>query len=293
MKSMTGHGRGDCTRSGTRIVVEVSSVNRRQTEVVVALPRELESVEGQVREVVNARVARGRLTVRVGMQVGPRSNLGLLQVNRPLARAYVRELRDLAGELGLNGALTVEVLARVPGIFQTGDEVSAGDRLWPAVQAALERALAQLVRMRQREGSHLARELRTRMKAVQQSVARVRRRAPQVVERYRDQLRERVRSAGIEWPAPEDDRLLKEIVYFADRSDITEELARLESHFSQFADCLASAEPVGRTLDFLAQEMHREVNTLGSKANDSQISREVVLLKAELEKFREQVQNVE
>ena len=117
--------------------------------------------------------------------------------------------------------------------------------------------------------------------------------APKVAERYRDQLIERIKGANLETPAADDERLLKEVVYFADRSDITEELTRLQSHFQQFDDCLKTSEPVGRTLDFLAQEMNREINTIGSKANDSLISREVVTLKAELEKFHEQAQNVE
>src|SRR6202008_680741 len=125
------------------------------------------------------------------------------------------------------------------------------------------------------------------------SVNRIRDAAPEMVERYRTNLRERIKGSGLDLPAVDDERLLKEIVYFADRSDITEELTRLQSHFQQFDDCVKSSEPVGRMLDFLAQEMNREVNTIGSKANDSLISREVVTLKAELERFREQAQNVE
>jgi uncharacterized protein (TIGR00255 family) len=128
---------------------------------------------------------------------------------------------------------------------------------------------------------------------MRRSVARVQQRAPQVQEHYRAQLIERIKNAGLEVPRADDERLLKEVVYFADRSDITEELTRLQSHFAQFKDCLKAKEPMGRTLDFLAQEMNREINTIGSKANDSLISREVVTLKAELEKFREQAQNVE
>jgi uncharacterized protein (TIGR00255 family) len=124
-------------------------------------------------------------------------------------------------------------------------------------------------------------------------VRRVREQAPRVTERYRAQLLARIKAAGLQAPGLEDERLVKEVFYFADRSDVSEELTRLQSHFQQFDDCVKSAEPIGRTLDFLAQEINREVNTLGSKANDSAISREVVLLKAELEKFREQVQNVE
>jgi uncharacterized protein (TIGR00255 family) len=161
------------------------------------------------------------------------------------------------------------------------------------VERALKTALAALVKMRKREGAHLARDLFAHAHAMRNAVAKIQKQAPRVQERYRAQLVSRIKAAGLEAPAADDERLLKEVVLFADRSDISEELTRLQSHFQQFKDCLKSSEPVGRTLDFLAQEMNREVNTLGSKANDSLISREVVKLKAELEKFREQAQNVE
>jgi len=147
--------------------------------------------------------------------------------------------------------------------------------------------------MREREGAHLAQDLASHIGVMRQCVRRIQKQAPLATERYRRQLIERIKSAGLEAPAPDDERLLKEVVFFADRSDISEELARLQSHFQQFEDCRKTKEPVGRTLDFLAQEMNREVNTIGSKANDALISREVVTLKAELEKFREQAQNVE
>jgi len=149
------------------------------------------------------------------------------------------------------------------------------------------------VKMREREGAHLVQDLALHIGVMRQCVGRIQKQAPQATERYRQQLIERIKSAGLETPAPDDERLLKEVVFFADRSDISEELARLQSHFQQFEDCRKMKEPVGRTLDFLAQEMNREVNTIGSKANDALISREVVTLKAELEKFREQAQNVE
>ncbi|HTG43850.1 MAG TPA: DUF1732 domain-containing protein, partial [Verrucomicrobiae bacterium] len=136
-------------------------------------------------------------------------------------------------------------------------------------------------------------DLKSRVLGMRKSVTKIQKEAPAMVQRYREQLRERIKNAGLNLPAEEDERLQKEIVYFADRSDITEELTRLQSHFKQFDECARTEEPVGRTLDFLAQEINREVNTIGSKANDSAIAREVVLLKAELEKFREQVQNVE
>ncbi len=182
---------------------------------------------------------------------------------------------------------------RAPGVLQTNEELADAEDFWPAVEKALKQGLAMLVKMRKREGSHMCKELCHRIDLLRKAVTKVRKQAPQVQQRYREQLVERVKSAGLADGEIDEERLLKEVIYFADRSDITEEISRLESHFQQFDDCLKSKEPVGRTLDFLAQEMNREINTIGSKANDSDISREVVILKAELEKFREQAQNVE
>jgi uncharacterized protein (TIGR00255 family) len=290
---MTGHGRGEAVADGHKVTVELSSVNRRQGEVSVHLPREIEPLEARIRNELNRQVSRGRLMVKVTLHVTGKEASGRFRLNLGLARAYVRELRHLAKDLGLDGAVTLEMVARAPGVLQADDSWAEADRYWPLVSEALGRALAGLVRMREREGAHLERDLKRRVAALRRLVAKIGREAPKVVARYREALRERIASAGVEPPGTEDERLLKELVYFADRSDIAEELTRLGSHFQQFEDCLKSGEPVGRTLDFLAQEMNREVNTIGSKANDSVISREVVQLKAELEKFREQAQNVE
>jgi len=229
MKSMTGYGRGECSQDGFKITVELSSVNRKQSEISVALPREIEMLESQVRDLINRYIARGRLNVRVALHAGTSNFAARMHLNVPLAKAYARELNRLARQLKLPGPVTLDQLARAPGVFQTDEQIVEEEDFWPAVEA----------------------------------------------------------------PVEEDERLLKEIVYFADRADISEELTRLQSHYQQFEDCLQSTEPIGRTLDFLAQEMNREVNTIGSKANDSLISREVVTLKAELERFREQAQNVE
>jgi uncharacterized protein (TIGR00255 family) len=291
MKSMTGYGRGECSQRGFKVTVEVSSVNRKQTEISVNLPREWEVLEAQIRDEINRRVARGRLTVRVSVHAAGAS--GKLSINAPLARLYARELRALAKSLRLADGVTLDLLARAPGVLQPAEETTPAEELWPAVSKALRAALDVMLKMREREGAWLAKDLVARAARLRGGVARVRRLAPRSAERYREQLLARIKAAGLDAPALEDERLVKEVFYFADRSDITEELTRLESHFQQFNDCVKSKEPVGRTLDFLAQEMNREVNTLGAKANDSDISREVVLLKAELEKFREQVQNVE
>jgi uncharacterized protein (TIGR00255 family) len=293
MKSMTGYGRGDCAQNGFKITVELSSVNRKQTEISVTLPREMEMLEAQIRDIINRYIARGRLNVRVGLHAGASKLSARMHLNVALAKAYARELNRLSRQLNLPGPVTLDHLARAPGVFQTDEQIVEEANFWPAVERALRKALVALVRMRVREGLHLAQDLANRIMAMRRAAGRIQKYAPGVARRYREQLVERIETAGLEAPGVDDDRLLKEVVYFADRSDISEELARLQSHFRQFDHCRKSREPVGRTLDFLAQEMNREVNTIGSKANDSLISREVVTLKAELEKFREQAQNVE
>jgi uncharacterized protein (TIGR00255 family) len=202
-------------------------------------------------------------------------------------------LTPLAGALGLTGGLTLDVLLRLPGVIGPESLESSAEALWPLIERALAQALGQLVKARAKEGAHLARDLRSRIATMRRLTAQVRRRAPQVARDYRRNLLARIQALGLETITADDERVLKEVVFFADRADITEELTRLESHYRQFDDCAGSGEAVGRLLDFLAQEIGREVNTIGSKANDAGISRAVVTLKAELEKFREQAQNIE
>jgi uncharacterized protein (TIGR00255 family) len=273
--------------------VELSAVNRRQPEISVNLPRELEMLESPVRDAINAQVARGRVTARIGIHAADGKLSARAHLNLPLAKAYATELARLAKSLKISGEVSLDQILRAPGVFQTDEELVDAESIWPVVDKALKQALSALVKMREREGAHLAEDLALRIGVMRQSAGKIQKQAPQTAENYRQHLLERIKSAGIESIAPDDERLLKEVVVFADRSDITEELTRLQSHFQQFEDCRKSKEPVGRTLDFLAQEMNREINTIGSKANDAVISREVVTLKAELERFREQAQNVE
>jgi len=290
---MTGYGRGECARDGFKITVELGAVNRRQSEISVNLPRELEMIEAQVRDAINAQVARGRVTAHIGIHEAEGQAVARAHINLPLAKSYATELARLAQSLKISGDISLDQILRAPGVFQTDEELVAAETVWPAVEKALKAALSALVKMREREGAHLSEDLTARICIMRSAVEKIQKQAPQTAENYRQQLLERIKSAGIENIAPDDERLLKEIVLFADRSDISEELTRLHSHFKQYEDCRKSKEPVGRTLDFLAQEMNREINTIGSKANDAIISREVVTLKTELERFREQVQNVE
>ena len=290
---MTGYGRGDCSKDGLKVTVEVSSVNRKQSEISVNLPRQMELLEAQIRDVINRHIARGRITVRVSLHAGGGQASARMHINVPLAKAYARQLARLSKDLALPGPVTLDQVTRAPGVLQSDEDLAVEEDFWPAVEKALRQALSNMVQMREREGAHLAQDLARRIALMQKAATQIARHAPKVAERYRQQLIERIKSAGLEAPAVDDERLLKEVVYFADRSDISEELTRLQSHFQQFEDGRRSKEPVGRMLDFLAQEMNREINTIGSKANDRLISREVVTLKAELERFREQVQNVE
>ncbi|MGH7952254.1 MAG: YicC/YloC family endoribonuclease [Limisphaerales bacterium] len=290
---MTGYGRGECARDGFKITVELGAVNRRQSEISVNLPRELEMLETPVRDAINRQIARGRVTVCISVHTAEGKISARMHINERLAKSYATELGKLAKQLKLSSGVSLDQILRAPGVFQSDEELVEADKIWPVVEKALKQSLAALVKMREREGAHLAQDLTARIRIMRQSVEKVQKQAPLTAENYRQNLIARIKSAGIENVAPDDERLLKEIVLFADRSDISEELTRLQSHFQQFEDCRKSSEPVGRTLDFLAQEMNREINTIGSKANDAVISREVVTLKAELEKFREQAMNVE
>ena len=288
---MTGYGRGEASSGGLKLAVELAAVNRKQAEIAVSLPRELEPLESRIRDEINQAVSRGRVTCRVLLEAGEAAPGS--RINAAAAKAAADDLRKLAQDLDLPVTITLDHLLRVPGVLQSESTSLDADEVWPTLQKAVKQALKELVAMREREGGHLEQDLRARIDQLQKSVAVVAVQAPEVLARYRQQLRERVAAAGLPLPPEDDERLLKEIVYYSDRSDISEELTRLKSHFAQFDGLVKSAEPVGRTLDFLSQEMNREINTIGSKANDSIISKEVVTLKTELEKFREQSMNIE
>jgi uncharacterized protein (TIGR00255 family) len=288
---MTGYGRGESERGGAKISVEVNSVNRKQSDVVINLPRELAALEPRIRQAVNDRVARGRTNVVVALQISANSSRNLA-LDRPLARSYHDAMRSLQGELALAGEITIGMILQAPGVLRYAEDAMLPNDAWPAVEEALAGALAELIKMREREGKHLAKDLIHRLKLVRQALKEVRKLHPAVAARYRTTLLERINKAGLNLE-PNDERLLKEVAFFADRSDVSEELTRLESHLAQFAHHLRKNEPVGRTLEFITQEISRELNTLGAKAGDAEISRQVVACKAEVEKIREQIQNLE
>jgi len=290
MRSMTGYGRGEASSNGNKFSVELNSVNRKQNDVLVSLPRELAELEARVRDLVNTEVSRGRLTVVVAHHAGAGSTQ--LALDRQLAKTYYDSMLALKKELGATGEISIETVLRAPGVLRIPEEQISVDDAWPHVEASLKTALKELVKMREREGKHLAKDLIHRLKTLRECVRQVRTLQPSVVKRYRQNLQERIQKAGVDLGL-DDERLLKEVIVFADKCDITEELTRLESHFAQFAHHLRKNEPVGRTLEFMSQEIAREFNTIGAKANDVEISQLVVTCKAELEKIREQLSNIE
>lgn len=291
MRSMTGYGRGEVDHGGVKLSVELNSVNRKQSEIIVNLPRDLAELEPQIRRTINERISRGRMSVLVTLQEST-NGARKLALDIGLARSYHEAMLALKKDLDAPGEITIATILQAPGVMRSPEHSVDAAETWPALHEALEAALDELVKMREREGKHLAKDLIHRLKVIRKEIKEVRVLYPDVVKKYRSALLERIEKAGLTLPV-DDERLLKEVSFFADRSDISEELTRLESHLAQFAHHLRKNVAVGRTLEFITQEIFRELNTLGAKSNDAAISQHIVACKSELEKIREQIQNLE
>ncbi|HEX7517061.1 MAG TPA: YicC/YloC family endoribonuclease [Chthoniobacterales bacterium] len=288
---MTGYGRGEVDHGGAKLSVELNSVNRKQSDIVVNVPRDLAELEPRIRQAINERISRGRMNVLVTLQESA-NGARKLALDTGLARSYHEAMLTLQKELSAPGEITIGTILQAPGVMRSPEHSIDAAEAWPVLQQALAAALAELIKMREREGKHLAKDLIHRLKVLRKEIKEVRALYPDVVKKYRSALLERIEKADLNLPI-DDERLLKEVSFFADRSDISEELTRLESHLAQFAHHLRKNEPVGRTLEFITQEIFRELNTLGAKSNDAAISQHVVACKSELEKIREQIQNLE
>lgn len=291
MNSMTGFGRGDAAGDGVTWCVEVSSVNRKQLEVAAGLPRELNDLETAVRNEVAAHCSRGRVNVHVRCDSiqggGPKVKLDVA-----LADQYARALESLSSALGMPKTTTLTEIARWPGVLEVERSAPVAEQAWPLIEKALKEALKQLVTMRATEGSNLKRDIEARLQRIASLLEDIRAKGSEVPALYRKALLQRLQDAGLPVDLS-DERLVKEIALFADRCDISEELTRARSHLDQFARYIGAKEPMGRNMDFLTQELFREFNTMGSKANNAELAHLVVAAKSEIEKIREQVQNVE
>ncbi len=292
MRSMTAYGRAEHQHEGLAFVVEIRSVNSRYRDVLLRMPRELQALEKEQKDLIAARVGRGRVEASVQLQSDGQAEVYALKLNEPLVESYFKIFDQLAERWGLDREIRLDTLCQMKDIIILEPRDRDLEKLRPGLMAALEAALVSLDEMRSREGATIEADLRARLSGLAEQAAAIQERAPGLVAAYQDRLKENVRRL-LEEVACDEGRIAQEAALFAERSDVTEELVRLGSHVEQFRTYLSAAEPVGRRLDFLVQEMHREVNTLGSKASDAGISGMVVEMKAELEKIREQIQNVE
>ncbi|RKH03165.1 YicC family protein [Corallococcus sp. CA053C] len=291
LKSMTGFGSGRARVGDEEVSVEARSLNHKFCEVKVRLPRELSALEPALVKLVKDRLARGSVEVLVRRQAATVSG-NVPTVDVALAREYARAFREVATALGLSADVAWSQVANQPGVIRLEEKGVDVESATQATQTALQQALSALETMRNTEGESIHTDLDTRMKLIEGWSQEVARLAPRAVNDYQQRLTERVAelARGV---AVDPQRLAQEVALFAERTDIAEEVTRLATHLEQFRLLMASPEPVGRRMDFLVQEMHREVNTTGSKSQHAEISSRVVSMKAEVERIREQVQNVE
>ena len=293
-KSMTGFGRGVYTDELRSVTVELRSVNHRYSDITVKMPRRYQFAEDAIKNIVKTAAPRGKVDVFVNVD-NIASDDTAVELNLPLAKRYVealREIKEAMPELG--GDPTIGMAANFPDVIRTSAAEEDEELVLKALKEATEQAAAALDAMRVTEGEKLMEDILQRGELIRQTVAGIEAYAPEVQKIYADKLRDRIRElVGDEVAIPED-RIVLEAAVFADKANITEEMVRLKSHCSQLKTIAADTTgPIGKKLDFLVQEMNREANTIGSKANDLRITNEVLLLKAEIEKIREQVQNIE
>ena len=294
IQSMTGYGKGECTLYNRKFTVEIKSVNHRYNDVNIKLPRVMNAYEDKMRAILSQNVSRGKTDVYVNYETFSQSDVKVA-LNESLASAYFDKLNELGKLYGLCETPSLTLLARFPDVLsveRNAESDEAAAEMWEALESALHIAVANFSAMRSREGEALKADILKKCEGIQALVAGISERAPLVAAEYRDKLIARVSEALGETNIDEA-RLILEVTIFTDRACIDEELTRLASHLSQMTVILNESNPIGRKLDFLVQEMNREINTIGSKSNDITITRLVVDAKSEIEKIREQVQNIE
>lgn len=296
-RSMTGYGRAQRLTGGRDVLVEIRAVNHRYYEFSARLPRTCLYLEEKLKGFLNGKIARGKVEVSVTI-TRPDGKDALIAVNRSVAEGYVSALRKLNFEMGAEGHpwladdLTLSSLLRLPDVFTVTKEQDDENAVWAVVSEAAAEALESFVQMRQTEGERLAADLSAKLDGLESMLGQVEAIEPSVAESYRQRLLAKLTELLGDTNIDEQ-RILTETAIFAEKTAIDEETVRLHSHIAQFRELLGAAEPIGRKLDFLVQEMNREVNTIGSKAQDLGITRLVVDMKSEIEKIREQIQNIE
>jgi uncharacterized protein (TIGR00255 family) len=288
---MTGYGRGEASEEGVRAVAEIRSVNSRYFEVNTRLPRSLSLRENDVREIIRAKAGRGKINVVVSIERESANNIPL-KVNKAAAKSYIKLLNELRKASGIKEKVSLDHLLKFSEVIEAGELQSENEKEWVVVEKALSKALEELKLMRQKEGGELRKDLESRLQLLQAKIDSIEKLSKERIPEQRVRLRERIQQL-LANETVDENRLELEIALLADKLDVTEECVRFRSHNKFFLEALSDKESAGRKLNFLVQEMNREANTIGSKAADASIAHLVVEAKEELEKIREQLQNVE
>ncbi|HAK74064.1 MAG TPA: YicC family protein [Sporomusaceae bacterium] len=293
LKSMTGFGRGEFLDANQRVIVEVKAVNHRYNEIVIRMPKHLGSLEDRIRRAVAGSLARGRIDVYITLDDYSQKRR-IVRVDKELAMAYHSALEELGSLLNTPLNNNVYHIAKYPDVLKVEEVAEDVELIWSKLNEAIDQAITNLLGMRMAEGKAIQTDLLSRVEKLTGLIEQIEVRAPEILEEYRNKLSARMRelvvSVGVE---PDEGRLLQETAIFADRTNFTEEIVRFKSHMAQLSAALLSGEAVGRKLDFIIQEINRETNTIGSKANDLVVAGIVVEIKSEIEKVREQIQNIE
>jgi len=292
IKSMTAFGRAEQVVEGRSYAAEMRCVNRRYCEISVRMPQPLLPLEERIKKLVAAKVSRGRVDVLVRVKNGSRA-IADIEVNLPLAQAYWKALAKLKEALETEENVGLEALLGLEGIMTATEPEVDLEKTWLVLASLIGEALEGVDAMRITEGQAIYHDFQKRLESVEEGLSRIKALAPSILSEHHARLKERMAALTEGEVELDPNRLAQEAALWADRSDITEEIVRAESHLKQFRSMMESEDPAGRALDFLLQELNREVNTMGSKGGDAHLSQLVVVLKSELEKIREQVQNVE
>lgn len=292
IKSMTGFGKGDARVEDKYFQVELKSVNHRYMDINIRLPKMFTYLEENIRSLIKSHLQRGRIEVYINYENIGGSDIKVA-IDTPLAKEYLNSLLKMEKDLLIQSDITTSLIVGFPDVIKIEKKEENEEEIWQCLQDALNSALIKLVAMRKEEGSKLKIDMSKRLNKINDFLARIKDRSPVIVQEYRQKLTDRIKEILEEQFDLDDTRMAMEVALFADKSNITEEIVRLHSHIGQFTKILEEDDAVGRKLDFLLQEMNREINTIGSKANDLTTANLVINIKSELEKMREQVQNIE
>lgn len=292
IKSMTAYGRAELKHGDNLYVAEIKGVNNRYCDVVLRIPRKFQQLEKDLKGLISSRIRRGRIETTIQTANGSGEAPYSLELNLPLADAYLKIFRQLADHFGIDEKINIDTLLQLKDLLLFKPEEVDLEEERPCLMEVLDKALDSFEEMRALEGAEIEKDFIRRLGLVEQYLGEIHKRAPQVVEEYSIRLKENINKMTQDIEINEE-KIYQEVAFFAERSDITEEIVRIRSHLKQFGSFLQVDDAMGRRLDFLLQEFNREVNTIGSKGSDALISKYVVEMKAELEKIREQVQNVE